>query len=732
MKWREREKRHIGNLHEKAQDYEAMLKELEGLIHGKSADRVRELLEKYDSKSGDSSNGRSHNGFQGQAESERSSSPSGSLEGIDQVEDDLNSSANLRATGFMGKSSDITWMRRLREETEQRGKGQPPESKFEDQSRNDRIPPHLTNYHIDDLGIDAPGPVQMYWVPPRAVADNLFEIYLHWIHPHFPIIDRSLFVIQYGDFYNDVLYPGDKWMAILNMIFAIATNYLCNSDGTSQLTHSEHLFFLARARMLSMGGDSIFQHPDLQQVQIEGLIAFHMLSTNQINRAWRISALAVRSAISLGLNKKINASNINAHSLEIRCRVWWCLFAVEHRLGSMTGRPASISIHMYSTQLPLPLEEEQFSEPSAMSIFNNSEARNMRLDMAMTSPHLRQSDRQRTQDTLVGRSWLQSLPVTPSLFFLYHSDLTVVNQEILNRVYTPENAMASWEDIKSRIRQLKDVVETWFSTLPSGLNFTSMKNEDGQTYWAKTNLAFLYHSTRILLGRPALCRRTTHGKSSDLDEFSNDMSVITLESAMHMLDLLPDEPNTLHAYRFCPWWCLLHYIMQTATVIILELSFDCFHMPGRRNDLLQCAGKSVRWLQTLSEHCIASRRAWQLCETALGQILSNTGSDAQDVPPPDQQRHDISVDPSTFVSPAYLNTTNVQNPPHEAQMVNQRSNSLDITNSLASASLSVPGMQGNSVDDAYFPQDPISGDFIRYIFPELNVEDRLPSGGQSS
>jgi hypothetical protein len=38
--------RHIGSLHEKAQDYEAMLKEMEYLIHGKSAERVRDLLQK--------------------------------------------------------------------------------------------------------------------------------------------------------------------------------------------------------------------------------------------------------------------------------------------------------------------------------------------------------------------------------------------------------------------------------------------------------------------------------------------------------------------------------------------------------------------------------------------------------------------------------------------------------------------------------------------------------------
>jgi hypothetical protein len=33
-----------------------------------------------------------------------------------------------------------------------------------------------------------------------------------------------------------------------------------------------------------MNGDTLFNHPDLQQVQVEGLIAFYLLASDQINR----------------------------------------------------------------------------------------------------------------------------------------------------------------------------------------------------------------------------------------------------------------------------------------------------------------------------------------------------------------------------------------------------------------------------------------------------------------
>lgn len=211
---------------------------------------------------------------------------------MDRVEEDLNQNENSRATGFMGKSSEITWLKRLLEE-EQRD-GQPSKSTCNDASRSgDRIPPHTIDYHLDDLGIGVPEAVQMYWVPPRELADRLFEIYLLMVHPQYPILDRTQFSVQYKNFYDAIHLPSDKWMALLNMIFAIASNYSCNSDIAGPASARDHLLYLTRARMLSMGGDNLFQHPDLQQVQIEGLIAFHLLSINQINR-YAISTLSTK------------------------------------------------------------------------------------------------------------------------------------------------------------------------------------------------------------------------------------------------------------------------------------------------------------------------------------------------------------------------------------------------------------------------------------------------------
>ncbi|CAI7638423.1 unnamed protein product [Penicillium glandicola] len=716
-----------------------MLKEIGNLVHGQSAERIKDLLQKYKSDSGYISNA-TPDASQDQNGSKRSGSPSsiGSLEAIDRVEEDLNLTESSRATGYMGKSSEITWMGRVQEEAGHPSRGQSPKAPSKDPT-DDKVPTSTINYHVDDLGVDAPGPVQIYWVPPRALADHLFETYLLAVHPHFPIINSTLFSTQYRDFFNDISYAGDKWMAVLNMIFAIASEYLHNSDGAQRRGIEDHLFYLTRARMLSMGGDSLFEHPDLQQVQIEGLIAFHMLSTNQINRAWRISALAIRSATSLGINLMSSAHKTLGVSKEICCRIWWCLYMVEHKLGSMTGRASSISTNMYTTLLPLPFDEEYLSEPEAALLIGDLDKRENRVDVAMTSLHLRHPDRHQTEDAQAARSWLQSLPVNSSLYFLYFCDLTVVNQEILDHVYSAKSATVSWEDIKSTIGRLKTAVDTWLSNLPPGLDFNAMKDENQKTFWAKTNLAFHYHSTRIILGRPCLCRYSPHRtakqrKSLDEPGFSHDMAVMTLESAMHTLDLLPDEPNSAHLYQFCPWWCFLHYIMQTATVIILELSFHCVHMPARESSLVQSAKKSIRWLHMMSSHCIASHRAWQLCESAVRQLMSSMGYDTSDMPPPpDQQRDDPFVDPASRVPPGQLGggADGARVSPysghwqssilsHEDHALDHGSNNSDLTGSLASGFLSTPSTEEHAAGDTDFLYNTISEEFIRYFFPSLD------------
>ncbi|KAJ5808196.1 hypothetical protein N7474_009465 [Penicillium riverlandense] len=755
--WKERTKKQVERLSEKAADYENLLKDLGSMVETKAAERIKILLDKvqfsvpprpksytnkkqYGSEPDYSSNSNPSHSVTPQdvmdAAGDEPSSPSsiGSLEAIDRVEEDLNRDENTRATGYLGKNSEITWMQRVQQEAEQRAQGK---SGRKSPTKTDQNPDgdftlHTVNYHLDDMDISAPGPVQTYYMPPRQLADQLFEDYLNTVHPFFPIINRPLFWAQYQTFYDSAARPGDKWLAILNMIFAISAKHAHLMDAPWRGDSHDHLVYLTRARILSMNGDVLFSHPDLQQVQVEGLIAFYLLSSDQINRAWRISALAVRSAITLGINMKNSSTSTPNVSKEARYRVWWCLYTFEHTLGIMTGRATCIQDGVCTSPLPLPFDEDQLDEPAAAEVLNDSTLRDDRINSVMASSWIRHmplnpaNGREATKERSPESGWLLNLPVSLGLVYLYYCDLTVVAQEIVNRVYSVDCVMVPWPQMENRIGELKARIDLWYSLLPPALDFTRKEDEGADLLRGKLSLAFHYYSARISLGRPCLCQRDAAQKSpTQKPTFSHEMAVISLESATRMLDLIPDEPNAVQLYQICPWWCILHYLMQAATVLLLELSFACIHVPSEEANFIQMAKKSIRWLYAMSHQSVASRRAWQLCDVGLRRLAVGMKLDVSDMPS-DKYQTELEIPQNATRSE---DISHQQPPPQsgdfwgphvESQMPMEQDYLTypAMSTSELLSSLTTEAQSGGS----YFPYDPIGGEFIRSFFPD-STED---------
>jgi hypothetical protein len=108
---------------------------------------------------------------------------------------------------------------------------------------------------------------------------------------------------QYEMYYTQPeLHPTRQRLAILHLVFAIASKFaqlvskpwLCEADSP--------IVCFARAQRLSVIESQVLEHPNLQQVQIEGLVALCFISIGHINRSWRACGIALRSAIPLGLH----------------------------------------------------------------------------------------------------------------------------------------------------------------------------------------------------------------------------------------------------------------------------------------------------------------------------------------------------------------------------------------------------------------------------------------------
>lgn len=331
--------------------------------------------------------------------------------------------------------------------------------------------------------------------------------------------------------------------------------------------------------------------------------------------------MAVRSSITLGFNLKNTSETMPVAAKESRYRVWWSLYTLEHLLEAMTGRASHVSNGIATAPFPVPYEEERYSEPGVEELMSNQSLREDRIDRAMASSSVPPGDRS---------SWLKGMPFNLGLLHLLSVDLAMITQEIISKVYTVTAVRMPRADVDKRIDDLRTRIDQWSAQLPDSLNFLHKETDaPPERVRAKLGLAFQYYSARITLGRPYLCLRE---ESREVSTFSHRLAMLTLESASRMLDLIPDAPDPLQLYQLSPWWCILHYMMQATTVLLLELSFGNLHAPQDQPQTLQSAKKAIRWLHAMSAYSVATHRAWQLCDTCLRRIARGLNLDVGDMP----------------------------------------------------------------------------------------------------
>jgi hypothetical protein len=100
------------------------------------------------------------------------------------------------------------------------------------------------------------------------------------IHPTFPIVRKDVFTSQYLTALESLAKAGRKWLAVLNLILAI--RYECCRYADSRMPNDVNGSVLfGRALALSANENIIYDRADLQQVQVEVLIALSPVRADQ-------------------------------------------------------------------------------------------------------------------------------------------------------------------------------------------------------------------------------------------------------------------------------------------------------------------------------------------------------------------------------------------------------------------------------------------------------------------
>lgn len=167
------------------------------------------------------------------------------------MDEDLLRTEQSRATGFVGKNSEVQWMRRLHHEADYPlGYGNRYEGPYgppgdtakaaaervnamknrQTMNPNPLVQTSTVNFYMDDEQIETDFVVDAHGMPPFETAERLLQCYMKTVHNSFPILAKKTFVAQFYNYYASVgrgrpTTIPKKWQATLNLVFAIGAVY---------------------------------------------------------------------------------------------------------------------------------------------------------------------------------------------------------------------------------------------------------------------------------------------------------------------------------------------------------------------------------------------------------------------------------------------------------------------------------------------------------------------------
>jgi hypothetical protein len=211
-------------------------------------------------------------------------------ESLDFLDEDLHTNDYSRAIGFIGKSSEIQWLRAVAttqpEQVDKEGS-----KLFNQRGLSTTGSPRVSSFAFwsDKEGVDVDFYVDPYEIPQLATAKHLVSSYMAKVHSTFPILDRKVFEEQFQEYFLAMQNrsgprPTPKWQAILNLVFALGAkhSHLVKKDWRGD--GNDHIIYQARARAFGLSKDMVTDCPDLSQIQALGLLSFYWLAVGQVSR----------------------------------------------------------------------------------------------------------------------------------------------------------------------------------------------------------------------------------------------------------------------------------------------------------------------------------------------------------------------------------------------------------------------------------------------------------------
>lgn len=189
-----------------------------------------------------------------------------------------------------------------------------------------------------------------YMLCSRNVTSKYVKSYFDNFHIYYPLVDTQVFLRFYDN--QAGLRHMDQWQILFNTVLAIGAWSL---EGEST---DADLFYYSNVK--SHLNPKVFETGSITLV-----IAFHLLSKyvewrQSANTGYLYHGHALRTAISLGLNRDLPPEGVPDFVKERRRRIWCCLYSHELYLALLNGRPLQYMFFddQISISLPNSVEDE--------------------------------------------------------------------------------------------------------------------------------------------------------------------------------------------------------------------------------------------------------------------------------------------------------------------------------------------------------------------------------------
>ncbi|KAL8899887.1 MAG: hypothetical protein Q9207_005974 [Kuettlingeria erythrocarpa] len=304
----------------------------------------------------------------------------------------------------------------------------------------------------------------------------------------------------------------------------------------------------------------------------------------------------------------------------LRLSIWFSVLSLERTVAVITGRPSMVRDLDCSVGVPEdgsinPDKPPQESMPtSSLDQWTPVEGMGLGLPFGPTWNPIPTTD----------------VTIDPN-FFIQHAQLSSLADMVLSRLYSPHIRHTKWSALQSTIRELDVQLCDWNADLTVPFQTDSSRQRPERDS-VRVAIGMLFHSTRIIINRPCLCRLGDRiiKQSAVSDSINLEAAGRCVSSAQGIIALIPDQPDPAILYRGPSWWMGFHHIKRAATVLIHEFTFRSEHTPTTGEDILTDAKKAINWLHAIGTSSSPAYNSWVTLSQLLLRAARRYGGDVGD------------------------------------------------------------------------------------------------------